>query len=78
MSIQQWAITAGTKGIIKDAEKDGRVNEAVTLVETAIKGFFPGTEKEIKQMIVQFCIFPFCKLLLKGDPDGYAKAKAGL
>lgn len=78
MSIQQWAISAGVKGVIRDAEKDGRVKEAVTLADSAIKGFFPGAEKDIKQMLVQYCIFPFCKLLLKEDPEGYAKAKAGL
>ena len=78
MSIQQWAITAGAKGVIRDAEKDGRVQEAITLADSTIKGFFPDDPKGIKQMLVQYLIFPFCKLLLKDDPDGYAKAKAGL
>lgn len=78
MSIQQWAITAGTKGIIKDAEKDGRITEAVKVADSLITGFFPGSEKDIKQMLVQYVIFPFCKFWLKGDPDGYARAKAGL
>jgi hypothetical protein len=78
VSIQQWAINAGAKGIIKDAEKDGRIAEAVTLADATIKGFFPGDEKSIKQQLVQYVIFPFCKLFLKDDPEGYAKAKAGL
>lgn len=78
MSIQQWAINAGVKGIIKDAEKDGRITEAVTLADSAIKGFFPGEEKTIKQHLVQYVIFPFCKLLLKEDAAGYAQAKTAL
>lgn len=78
MSIQQWAITAGAKGVIRDAEKDGRIAEAVILAESAVKGFFPDDPKGIKQMLVQYVIFPFCKLLLKEDPDGYAKAKTGM
>ena len=78
MSIQQWAINTGVKGIIKDAESAGRVAEAVHIANSAISGFFPGDEKTIKQMLVQFCIFPFCRLLLKDDPDGYQKAKESL
>ena len=78
MSIQDWAISAATKGMIRDAEKDGRVQEAVVIAESTIKGFFPGDSKAIKQMLVQYIIFPFCRLLLKDDPDGYAKAKTGL
>lgn len=74
MSIQQWAINTGVKGIIKDAEPAGRVAEAVNIAESAIKGFFPGDEKAIKQMLVQYCIVPFCRLLLKDDPDGTKKA----
>jgi hypothetical protein len=78
MSIQQWAITAGAKGVIKDAEKDGRIDEAITLADSAIKGFFPDDPKGIKQMLVQHVIFPFCRKWLKDDPEGYAKAKAAL
>lgn len=78
MSIQQWAITAGAKGIIKDAEKDGRVAEAVKLAESTIKGFFPDDPKGISQMLVQYCIFPFCKQLLKDNPSGLAQAKTVL
>lgn len=78
MSIQQWAITAGAKGVIRDAEKDGRVKEAVTLAESTLRGFFPDDPGGVRQMLVQYVIFPFCKLWMKDDPDGYAKAKAGL
>lgn len=78
MSFQDWAISAASKGMIHDAEKDGRVQEAVNIASSAIKGLFPADEKMIKQMLVQFCVFPFCRLLLKGDPDGYTEAKKGL
>lgn len=78
MSLQQWAIEAGVKGAIKAAETDGKVAELVALVDKTIKGFFPGDVKTIKFMLVQHVIFPFAKLFLKDDPDGYAKAKATL
>ena len=78
MSLQDWAISAASKGMIKDAEKDGRVQEAVVVVESAIKGFYPGDFKVIRQMLVQYILFPFCRLLLKDDPNGYAEAKKGL
>lgn len=78
MSIQQWIINTGTKGVMKDAEKDGRIAEAVTVANATIKGFFPGEEKTIKQNLVQYIIFPFCKILLKEDPAGYAQAKTAL
>lgn len=78
MSIQQWALTSGVKGVIKDAEKDGRIKEFVLLTDSAIRGFFPDDPKGIKQMLVQYVIFPFCKQLLEDNPDGYVKAKASL
>ena len=78
MSLQDWVVSAGAKGLIRDAEKDGRVQEAVTIAESTIKGFFPGDNKVISQMLVQYCLFPFCRLLLKNDPDGYQKAKESL
>ena len=78
MSIQQWAIEAGVKGAIKDAEKDGKVVELVNLADKAIKSFTPTAAKEVKFLLVNHIIFPFAKLFLKDDPDGYAKAKAGL
>lgn len=76
MSIQQWAINSGAKGVIKDAEKDGRIKEFVVIADSAIKGIFPGADKEMKQLIVQHIIFPFCKAWLKEDPDGFQKAKS--
>ena len=78
MSIQQWAVTAGVKGIIRDAEKDGRIKEAVTMAESTLRGFFPDDPKGVSQMLVQYFIFPFCKELLKNDPDGYQRAKSSL
>lgn len=78
MSLQDWVISASAKGMIKDCEKDGRVAEAVVIVDSTIKGLFPGEAKAIKQMLVQYVLFPFCRQLLKEDVDGYAKAKTGL
>lgn len=78
MSLAQWGITAGTKGIIRDAEKDGRIKEAVEVAESLTKGFFPDDPRGIKRMFVQFVIFPFCKLWMKDDPSGYEEAKKGL
>ena len=75
MSIQDWAIAASAKGLIRDCEKDGRIAEAVVIVESAIKGIFPGDLKTVKQMLVQYVIFPFCKQLMKGDDAGYQEAK---
>lgn len=78
MSLQDWAIAAASKGMLKDAEKDGRVGEAVTIVASAVKGFYPSDDKTIKQMLVQYVLFPFCRILLKDDKEGYERAKAGL
>ena len=78
MSLQDWVVSAGAKGMIRDAEKDGRIQEAVVIAESTVKSFFPTEAKAVRQMLVQFVIFPFCKLWMKDDPDGYAKAKAGL
>lgn len=64
--------------MIRDADKDGRIKEAVTVADSMIRGFFPGDEKAIKQMLVQFVIFPFCKQWLGSDVDGYTKAKTSL
>ena len=77
-SIQDWVISSASKGMIKDCEKDGRISEAVIIVDSAIKGFFPSDYKVIKQMIVQYVIFPFCRLLLKDDPNGLTEAKKTL
>jgi hypothetical protein len=78
MSITQWALTAGAKGVIRDAEKDGRIKEACSIADGFLKGFFPDDPKGVKQMLVQYVIFPFCKFWMKDDPDGFAKAKAGM
>jgi hypothetical protein len=78
MSIQDWAIAAASKGIIRDAEKDGRIAEAVVIADATVKGFFPSDARTIKQLLVQFVIFPFCRLLLKDDVNGYEEAKKGL
>ena len=77
MSITDWAISAATKGIIKDAEKDGRIAEFVKIADSLVAGAFPGGEKDIKQMIVQHVIIPFCKQWLKNDPEGLKKAFNG-
>ncbi len=76
--VPQWALVAGVKGIIHDAEKDGKVEGLVKTTNEAITAFFPGQEKSIKFMLVDHIIFPFVKLFLKDDPDGLAKAKARL
>lgn len=78
MSLINWGITVGVKSIIKNAEKDGRVAEAVDVADSTIKGFFPDAPEEIKQMLVQHVIFPFCRIWLKNDPAGWAKAKDSL
>lgn len=78
MSLQQWAITAGVKGAIRDAEKDGKVAELAATADKLVRAFCPDDPRGVKFMLVQNVIFPFVKLFLKDDPDGYAKAKAGL
>lgn len=78
MSLQDWAVSAAAKGMIRDAEKDGRVQEAVVIAESTIKSFFPNDVKVIRKMIVQYVIFPFCKLWMKDDPSGFQEAKTGL
>lgn len=77
MSIQQWALEVGVKGIIKSAEPDGRVSEFVKIADSLVSGAFPGGEKDIKQMIVQYVIIPFCKQWLKDDIEGLKKAFNG-
>lgn len=78
MSLQNWAVGAAAKGMIKDAVKDGRVKELSDVIDGFVKGFFPGQEKEIKQLLVEHLVFPICKELLKDDDAGLAKAKASL
>lgn len=78
MSIQDWAVSAAAKGMIRDAEKDGRIAEAVTVAESTLKSFFPTEVKSIKQMLVQYVIFPFCKTWMKDDQEGYKKAMEAL
>lgn len=78
MSVPQWALEAGIKGIITDAEKDGKVQSTVDAFNLVLTGWAPGAAKDIRQKIVQNFIFPFCKLLLKEDASGYEEAKKGL
>lgn len=75
-SLAQWGITAGAKGLLKDAEKDGKVAELVKMVGDFIQSFFPDDPKGIKRMFVKYVVVPFVKLLLKDDLDGYNDAKS--
>ncbi len=80
MSLQQWAITAGVKGAIRDAEKDGKVAELAATADKIVRAFCPDDARGVKVMLVQYVIFPFAKLFLKDDPSGFERAKkeAGL
>lgn len=78
MSIPQWALVAGVKGIINDAEKDGKVAGAAKSTNELLTAFFPGEEKAIKFGLVKSVIIPFVKYLLKDDAEGYAQIKQTL
>lgn len=71
----QWIVTAASRGIMKDAEKDGRIAEFVVMAEAGVKSIWPDKPKEVRQMIVQYVIFPFVRLWMKDDPNGLIQAK---
>lgn len=75
MSIPQWALESAVKGIITDAEKDGKVNGLVEETDRVLAAFFPGQEKIMKQILVCKVLIPYAKGLLKNDADGYEQAK---
>ena len=78
MSLIQWGVTAGTKALLKDGEKDGKVQGLAEIIDKLITSFFPDDPKGIKLFFVQYLIFPLGKILLKDNPDGYSQAKAKL
>lgn len=78
MSLAQWGLVSGVKGILNDAEKDGKVNGLVEETNRILTEFFPGDEKVIKQMLVCKVIIPYIKLMLKDDKEGYEAAKVKL
>lgn len=71
-------IVNAARGILEDAEKDGKVQALAEATDKFITEFFPRDPKGVKQRIVQHVLFPLAKLLMKDDPDGYAKAKTRL
>ncbi len=78
MSLFQWGLESGIKGILDDANRDGKVSSLVESAENLISGFFPGSTKTVKQKLIKGVIFPFAKMLLKDDPAGYEDAKTVL
>ena len=69
MSIPQWALVSGIKGIIADAPKDGKIDGLVEATDNLLESFFPGDEREISIMLVEKCILPFCRKLIEHDPE---------
>lgn len=68
-------IANGVRGVIEDAEKDGKVKELVEVVEKTIAGFIPRDPAGVKARLVKHIIFPFAKLLLRDDPASLEEAK---
>ena len=69
---------SAVKGIINDADKDGKVAGLAKSTSELLTAFFPGDEKAIKIGLVKNVVIPFIKLLLKDDPQGYAEVKSTL
>lgn len=78
MSIVQWGVTAGTKALLRDGEKDGKVQSIAQIVDSTINSFFPDDPKGIKLMFVKHLLIPISKILLKDNPKGYEEAKSSL
>ena len=78
MRITQWVLVSGVKGVINDAEKDGKVEGLVKTTNELLTAFFPGDEKVIKQLFVCKVIIPYIKLILKDIKEGYEAAKLKL
>ena len=75
MSLKQWAVTTAAKRMMKAAEEDGKVAEAVVSFDTWVKGTFPDDPSGMKYHLVRHILFPFSKLLMGGDARGLDKAK---
>lgn len=79
MTLPQWALTAGVKGAIKDAEHDGKVQGWADAASALVQANFPGDAAiDIKTMLVRHIIFPFVRVFLKDCPGVLDKEKARL
>lgn len=67
MSIPQWALESGVLGIIKDAEKEGKVESLALSIEQIVRGFFPGKSEQVMKNLVEQVLFPLGNRLLKGS-----------
>lgn len=59
-------LVAGTKGVLNNLEKDGRIDAMANEVERILTEWFPGDEETIKQMFVEKVLYPLA-VKLKGD-----------
>ena len=75
MGLKQWAITTASCSLMKSAEPDGKIAEAVELVNKWVTQTFPDNPSAIKYALVTYVVLPFAKILLKDDPSGFEKAK---
>jgi len=78
MSLWQWGLTAGTKGILADAEKDGKVQGLVDIANIFVKGNWPDDPEGVKEMLVTYVVFPFVKRFLTPEQLGRAKQQGGM
>lgn len=62
--IPQWALTAAVRGILKDAQKDGKVESLTNSLNELIGAFFPDKTKEVKEELVKMVILPISKGLV--------------
>jgi len=71
-------IVNAVRGVLEDAEKDGKVKALAEALNKFIVEFFPRDPKGVKQKLVGHVLFPLAKLLLKDDVSGYEEAKKRL
>lgn len=78
MSLTDWALTAGAKGAIRDAETDGKVAGWAAAADALVKANFPQAADEIKTLVVRHVVFPFARAFLKDVPGAFDKEKSKL
>lgn len=78
MSLVQWGLTAGTKGVLNDAVKDGKVAALADTYQKLIVATYPDDPKGVTFMLINCLVIPIIKIMMKEDADGYAKIKASM
>lgn len=74
-NISDWAITAGVKGALADAEKDGKIEALAETIDKLVKSFAAADPRGVKRLVVKGVLFPLARILLRDDAPGYDAAK---